>query len=182
MTNFALLYPSMTLASLFDPADSLVSGKNRNSLEAELAEECRRLIGTVNFQQFAGTQGESDRWYLRGRGSQDPQDGPENGRPDLPVQGHAAGHQAGHRAADSSARLQPGRPARVHPGGVRLVELPPAPVRHRRRAVRPTGPQRHGLRPGDDRRDGRASQQADPEVGPEVTMDLRVRLRRRLAA
>ena len=63
MTNFALLYPSMTLASLFDPADSLVSGKHQDSLVAELTERCRRLIGTVNLQQFAGTQGESDRWY-----------------------------------------------------------------------------------------------------------------------
>ena len=126
---------------------------------------------------FRGTCGR-----LRGHRSHDPQDGPEEGRPDLPVQDHAAGHQAGDLAADSGARLHAGRPARVHPGGVRLVELPPAPVRHRRRAVRPTGPGRHGLRPGDDRRDGRSSQQADPEVGPEVPVDLRVRLRRRLAA
>jgi hypothetical protein len=63
MTNFALLFPSMTLAALFDPADSLVSGKSRDSLEADMTEKCRRLIGTLNLQQFAGTQGESDRWY-----------------------------------------------------------------------------------------------------------------------
>jgi len=40
---------------------------------------------------------------LRGHRSHDPQDGPENGQPHLPVQDHAAGHQAGDLASNPGA-------------------------------------------------------------------------------
>ncbi len=63
MTNFALLFPSMTLAAVFDPADALVSGKDRDTLEAELVVKCRGLIVSLNLGQFATAHGESDRWY-----------------------------------------------------------------------------------------------------------------------
>lgn len=63
MTNFAVLFPSMTLAAIFDPAKTIVSNKNRDSLVAELVQKCRGLIDSLNLKQFENAEGESDRWY-----------------------------------------------------------------------------------------------------------------------
>lgn len=63
MSNFALLFPSITLAAVFDPSETLVSGASRDKLEAELVGKCRALIASLNLGQFASAQGESDRWY-----------------------------------------------------------------------------------------------------------------------
>jgi len=63
MTNFALLYPSLTLAALFDSAEALVSGKERQSIEADLERRIRELAYDLDLEQFARKEGESDRWY-----------------------------------------------------------------------------------------------------------------------
>ena len=63
MTNFALLFPSMTLAAIFEPANALVLKKDRNSLVAEMVQKCRELIDSHNLRQFENAQGNSDRWY-----------------------------------------------------------------------------------------------------------------------
>ena len=73
------------------------------------------------------------------RNSQDSQGCPEERQPAVPVQDHAARHQTGDLAADSGSRLHPRQSPRVHPSGVRLVELPPAPVPDRRQTLRSTG-------------------------------------------
>lgn len=63
MTNFAVLFPSMTLAALFDPAKAVVSQRDRHALAAELVQKCRALIDSLNLKQFENAEGESDRWY-----------------------------------------------------------------------------------------------------------------------
>jgi hypothetical protein len=63
MTNFAVLFPSMTLASVFDPAKTIVSKSDRDVLMAELVQKCRALIDSFNLKQFETAVGESDRWY-----------------------------------------------------------------------------------------------------------------------
>lgn len=63
MTNFAVLFPSMTLAALFDPAKAVVSQRDRHALVAELVQKCRALIDSLNLKQFENAEGESDRWY-----------------------------------------------------------------------------------------------------------------------
>lgn len=63
MTNFALLFPSVTLAAIFDPSEALVTGVSRVTLEADVVGKCRGLIDSLNLGQFASAHGESDRWY-----------------------------------------------------------------------------------------------------------------------
>src|SRR5581483_4567224 len=63
MTNFALLYPSLTLAGLFAPAKALVAGQRRAAVESELAPQLRALADRLNLRQFEQADGESDRWY-----------------------------------------------------------------------------------------------------------------------
>ena len=63
MTNFAVLFPSMTLAALFDPTKAIVSQRDRDALMAELVQTCRGLIDALNLKQFETAEGESDRWY-----------------------------------------------------------------------------------------------------------------------
>lgn len=63
MTNFAVLFPSMTLAALLDPAKAVVSQRDRHTLTAELIQKCRALIDSLNLRQFENAEGESDRWY-----------------------------------------------------------------------------------------------------------------------
>lgn len=63
MTNFALLFPSLTLAAAFDPSEAIVSGKERHTLEASVAQKCREWIDSLNLKQFESAEGESDRWY-----------------------------------------------------------------------------------------------------------------------
>lgn len=63
MTNFALLFPSLTLAAAFDPSEAIVSGKDRHTLEASMAQKCREWIDSLNLKRFERAEGESDRWY-----------------------------------------------------------------------------------------------------------------------
>lgn len=63
MNNFTLLFPSLALSAIYDPADSLVSGKDRRALEDELTQTCRELIEAFDLKRFEQGDGESDRWY-----------------------------------------------------------------------------------------------------------------------
>jgi hypothetical protein len=63
MTNFAVLFPSMTLASIFRPEKAIVSKMDRDSVVAELVQKCRELIDSLNLRRFESAEGESDRWY-----------------------------------------------------------------------------------------------------------------------
>ena len=63
MTNFAVLFPSMTLASIFNPATAIVSNKDWATLESELLQKCQSLIDSLNLRQFEQADGEPDRWY-----------------------------------------------------------------------------------------------------------------------
>lgn len=63
MTNFAVLFPSMTLAAVFDPAKEVVSNRDRLSLEAEVTQKCQELLDKFNLKRFEKAEGESDRWY-----------------------------------------------------------------------------------------------------------------------
>ncbi len=63
MTNFAMLFPSMTLASVFQPANAIVEKKGKDAWVVALVQKCRELIETSNLKQFENADGESDRWY-----------------------------------------------------------------------------------------------------------------------
>jgi hypothetical protein len=63
MTNFALLFPSMTLAGIFQPANAIVLKVDQGTLEAQLLQTCRQLIESLNLRRFERPDGESDRWY-----------------------------------------------------------------------------------------------------------------------
>ena len=144
----------------------LVTRKELDDLNDEIGQAAlyapnpdkKRLIAVLRkvsgLFEAAGGQG------IGGRDTGDsPPPGPELG-PALPVQDHAARHQAGDLAADSGAGLLARRVPRVHPSGLRLVELPPTPVRDRGRALRPTRTRRHGPRAGDGGRDQGGAERA----------------------
>lgn len=63
MSNFALLYPSQSLADAFDPKKSLREGKPLAQVRREVVEYCQTLIEQSNLQSFCNPSGESSRWY-----------------------------------------------------------------------------------------------------------------------
>lgn len=63
MSNFTLLYPSHTLAGLFDPSESLVRQRPLAEIRLELAARIQRLIEEATLERFATPTGEADRWY-----------------------------------------------------------------------------------------------------------------------
>lgn len=63
MTNFAVLFPAMTLAALFQPAKAVASSKDRDALRAEIVGTCGQLIDSLQLRQFENPEGESSRWY-----------------------------------------------------------------------------------------------------------------------
>ncbi|TWT62865.1 ATP-dependent helicase HepA [Rubinisphaera italica] len=63
MSNFTLLYPSISLADTFDPVNSLLSGKSVNDLHSEISKRIRRLIEESNLKQYETDSGEPSRWY-----------------------------------------------------------------------------------------------------------------------
>lgn len=66
MTNFTLLYPSLTLAALFDPLAVRLSGKSQAVLEDELQAQVAALVGKLQLRQYEQADGEPDRWYWAG--------------------------------------------------------------------------------------------------------------------
>ena len=73
-----------------------------------------------------GTRGGLRLWRPEGT-----QTTPQDVESPLPVQDHTTGHRTSDLATDSGAGLHADQSPRVHPGGVWLGELPPAPVRNR---------------------------------------------------
>lgn len=63
MSNFTLLYPSHTLANLFDPNDALLRKRSLLELRSELVARINRLIEDAELHRFGTSTGESDKWY-----------------------------------------------------------------------------------------------------------------------
>ena len=63
MSNFALLYPSQTLADLFDPNEALVRNRSLEDIRSEIAAKINQMIEAAGLHRFANTAGEADRWY-----------------------------------------------------------------------------------------------------------------------
>lgn len=63
MSNFALLYPSQTLAGLFDPDAELLQNRSLKEIRDEIAAKLDQMIEDAELQRFGNTSGESDRWY-----------------------------------------------------------------------------------------------------------------------
>ncbi len=66
MTNFTLLYPSLTLAALFDPVVARLSEKSQAVLEDELQAEVAALVEKLRLRRYEQADGEPDRWYWAG--------------------------------------------------------------------------------------------------------------------
>ena len=63
MSNLALLYPSQTLADVFDPIEAFVHHHSLNDLRSAVAARIDRLIEDAELHRFGSPAGESDRWY-----------------------------------------------------------------------------------------------------------------------
>ena len=63
MSNFALLYPSRTLARVFDPAVAFVQHRSLDELRKEVAAKIDKLIEDADLQRFGSPSGEAERWY-----------------------------------------------------------------------------------------------------------------------
>ena len=66
MTNFTLLYPSLTLAALFDPVAARLSEKSQAVLEDELQAQVAALVEKLRLRRYEQADGEPDRWYWAG--------------------------------------------------------------------------------------------------------------------
>jgi hypothetical protein len=63
MSNFALLYPSPTLADVFDPNEALVRNRSLEEIRSEVTAKIDRLIQDAELHRFGNSTGEADRWY-----------------------------------------------------------------------------------------------------------------------
>ena len=63
MSNFALLFPSQTLAGLFDPNDCLLQSRSLAEIRSEICDKLKTLIDEADLEQFVQPSGESERWY-----------------------------------------------------------------------------------------------------------------------
>lgn len=63
MSNLALLYPSQTLADVFDPVEAFVRHRTLEDLRNDIAAKIDNLIANAELYRFGGPSGESDRWY-----------------------------------------------------------------------------------------------------------------------
>ncbi|MGZ0174910.1 MAG: helicase C-terminal domain-containing protein, partial [Planctomycetales bacterium] len=63
MSNFALLFPSHTLAESFDPTDTFLRGLTLTEIREEVAARLRRVIEEAQLENFSTPGGESERWY-----------------------------------------------------------------------------------------------------------------------
>lgn len=63
MSNFALLYPSQTLAGLFDPDAELLKKRSLVEIRAEIIAKLDHMIGAAELQRLGSSSGEADRWY-----------------------------------------------------------------------------------------------------------------------
>jgi len=63
MSNFALLYPSLTLCNVIDPANNLGANHSLDELITSTKATIKSLIEDANLAQYETTGGEGDRWY-----------------------------------------------------------------------------------------------------------------------
>lgn len=63
MSNFALLYPSQTLADAFDPVATLLDRREMVDVRRELVARFDRLIEDAELHKFGKPTGEADKWY-----------------------------------------------------------------------------------------------------------------------
>jgi len=63
MSNFALLYPSQTMADVFDPKAALCHRMSLSDLRVKVAAKIKKLIDEAELRRFGRAAGEEDRWY-----------------------------------------------------------------------------------------------------------------------
>jgi len=63
MSNYTLLYPSLTLAHAIDPIQNLAENKSLDELRSQVADQIRELLKDPKITQLATPGGEADRWY-----------------------------------------------------------------------------------------------------------------------
>ncbi len=66
MPNFTLLYPSITLANLYDPAENLKTGKTRSQIRQDLVKQIKRLLKQKSVKIVASGNGDYRRWFWAG--------------------------------------------------------------------------------------------------------------------
>jgi len=63
MSNFCLLFPSLTLADLYDPRYNLFDNKSIKEIKKELKQRIIKLFKEHNLKQYQKRTGRSDDWY-----------------------------------------------------------------------------------------------------------------------
>jgi len=63
MSNFCLLYPSVTLSDAVDPVANLQEGLTLEQLRVQTTEALRREINKAKLGQYSTKGGDSERWY-----------------------------------------------------------------------------------------------------------------------
>ncbi len=63
MSNFSLLYPSLTLASMVDPAGTMHKGATLSQLRQETTRAIQAQIERAQLHQYATKNGDGERWY-----------------------------------------------------------------------------------------------------------------------
>jgi hypothetical protein len=63
MSNLALLYPSQTLADVFDPIEAFVNHRSLEDIRTQVAARIDQLIEDAELHRFGNPAGETDRWY-----------------------------------------------------------------------------------------------------------------------
>jgi len=63
MSNFCLLYPSLTLAHCVDPVRNVAQQLTLTELRNRTVEKLRTAISEAKFEDFVDSAGESSRWY-----------------------------------------------------------------------------------------------------------------------
>ncbi len=63
LSNFTLLYPSLTLREVAEPVDHLRDGLSLGELRQKAAAEIQRRLDACDLQRYGTPEGERDRWY-----------------------------------------------------------------------------------------------------------------------
>lgn len=63
MSNFCLLYPSLTLASMVDPAGTMHKGATLSQLRQETTRAIQAQIERAHLHQYSTKNGDGERWY-----------------------------------------------------------------------------------------------------------------------
>lgn len=63
MSNFCCLYPSLTLAGLYDPFSALAGGQSLQKIREDLRNRIAERIKQLGLTQYETAKGSPDRWY-----------------------------------------------------------------------------------------------------------------------